>query len=89
MNPFTVVWLKDALDALAQTWMDNPDRKAVRAAAVLIDQRLRSAPRRYGVHMAEGLWTITCDPLRAFYTISDDDRRVEVAGLCLRRVGAE
>ena len=83
MKPFTVVWLKDALDALAETWMDYPDRTAVRAAASLIDRQLSEVPKLYGTHVSEGLWTISCEPLRAFYTISEEDCRVDVAGLCL------
>jgi hypothetical protein len=83
MNPFTVVWLKDAQDALAESWMDYPDRNAVRAAAAVIDRQLRDAPKLYGTHVSEGLWTIRCDPLRAFFTISEEDCRVEVGGLCL------
>jgi hypothetical protein len=38
MNPFTVVWLKVALDALAETWMDYPDRNAVAAQFVVHDR---------------------------------------------------
>jgi hypothetical protein len=83
MTTFTVVWLKDAQDALAEIWMDHPDRDVVRAAATLIDRNLREAPKRYGTHISEGLWTIPREPLRAYYSVSEDDRLVEVGGLCL------
>jgi hypothetical protein len=68
---------------LAETWMDYPDRDAVRIAVTRIDRQLRDAPKLYGTHMYEGLWTISCAPLRAFFTISEEDCRVEVGGLCL------
>jgi hypothetical protein len=70
-------------------WLDYPNRVAIQQATAQIDRELAQAPKLYGTAYHEGLWTISAGPLTAFYSISDDDRLVEVGGLCLNPRVAE
>jgi plasmid stabilization system protein ParE len=83
MRRFTVVYVEAAQASLVKIWLDSADRASVREAAARIDRELRDAPKLYGTHHREGLWRISAGPLTAFFTISEDDRLVEVGGLCV------
>jgi hypothetical protein len=74
---YTVVWLPDPLDRLAEIWMQAADRQAVRAAADRIDQRLRVDPDHQGVQL-RGKWYLIERPLAIQYVVRPDDRLVEV-----------
>ncbi len=78
MIRYTVVWLQSAQDELAQLWLDAPDRNAVTAAAHAIDQELgKDAPLK-GSELSEGLRALPVPPLKAIFTVRDDDRIAEV-----------
>ena len=74
----TVVGVESAQNELAELWMDDPDRDAITAAAHAIDQELAADPQNKGVDLSEGLRAIFSPPLRALFTVRDDDRIVEV-----------
>ncbi len=76
---FTVVWLEDARDELAEIWLAADDRAAVSRAAHVIDRDLSSDPEQKGVLLSEGLWRFDTPPLRVYFSIRQLDGLVEVA----------
>jgi len=78
MIRYTVVWVDSAQNELAELWTDGPDRDAITAAAHAIDQELAIDPQNKGGELSEGLRAIFLPPLRALFTVREDDRIVEV-----------
>ncbi len=78
MIRYTVVWLKESQDELAEIWMAARTRDAVTAAAHLIDQQLSEDAASKGVELSEGLRAFFAPPLRIIFTARADDRIVEV-----------
>jgi hypothetical protein len=83
MDSYTVVWLRDSEADLAALWLDSHSRDSIPAAMPLLERKLREAPQRYGSHVSEGLWKIYCDPLKAYFSIREADRIVEVSNVRL------
>ncbi len=83
MNRFTVVWLEDAQNELAEVWLDSGRSEAVTTAAATIERHLRESPPAHGQHLAEGLWKIYRHPLKIYYSVSEADRLVEVSRVLL------
>jgi len=81
MNRFTVTWWDDALEELAQLWIDGDDRDALSAATLQIDSELSRDPHLKGEGLSEGLRRIDVGPLRAYFVVSEIDRRVEIVGV--------
>ena len=79
MSRYTVVWLRDAIDELGEIWLSSTDRNAVREASAEIDRELATNAKAKGNPLSEGLRTYDAPPLRAVYSVSDPDRKVEVA----------
>jgi hypothetical protein len=71
----------NALDDLAALWISAPNRDAVTAASRLIDAELSLDASTKGTEVAEGLRRFAAAPLRAFFTVDDGDRFVEVASV--------
>ncbi|MBI1904441.1 MAG: type II toxin-antitoxin system RelE/ParE family toxin [Planctomycetia bacterium] len=78
---YTVVWLKRAQDELAEIWINARHRNAIAAAAYAIDVHLQSDAATKGVEVSEGLRQLSAPPLRILFSVSDDDRLVEVAAV--------
>jgi hypothetical protein len=76
---YTVVWLRDAIDELGAIWLTAYDRNAVTAASAEIDRELASEATVKGKPLSEGLRVYDAPPLRAVYSVSGPDRKVEVA----------
>jgi hypothetical protein len=81
MSRFMVTWGNDALQELARVWLDSRGRAAIDAAAMRIDAELSRDPHLKGEEVAEGLRRVDISPLRAYFVISDDDRKVDVVGV--------
>lgn len=79
MTRYTVVWVEDASDELAEVWMAATDRDAVTVAANAIDHELAVDPEKKGADLTEGLRVLICSPLRVLFAVNADDRVVEVA----------
>ncbi len=79
MNRFTVVWVKSAEDDLAELWIASNDRNVVAAATLEIDRQLTTQPRLKGEAVSEGLRALNVPPLRVLFSVTDDDRLVEVS----------
>jgi hypothetical protein len=76
---YTVVWLRDAIDDLGEIWLAAQDRDAVTVASAKIDRDLASDATAKGKPLSEGLRVYDAPPLRAVFSVSDPDRKVEVA----------
>ena len=81
MIQFTIVWSKDAIDALAEIWLSAADRAAVTAASSEIDAELTVDPSNKGWAMAEGLRGLLRLPLKVIFIVREEDRLVEVVSV--------
>jgi plasmid stabilization system protein ParE len=76
---YTVIWVEDASDELAEIWMAAVDRHAVAAAANSIDAELAEDAEHKGGPLSEGLRVLAYPPLRVLFSVDAADRIVEVA----------
>jgi hypothetical protein len=81
MTRFTVTWVQSAQDSLARLYLDAPKPQAVTDAANAIDLLLATNPTDKGTHIQEGLYSLEAPPLRVLYSVSEQDRLVEVASV--------
>ena len=79
MTRYTVVWLRDAIDELGEIWIASQDRNAITAASAEIDRELATDASAKGKTLSEGLLLYDAPPLRAVFSVSDPDRKVEIA----------
>ena len=82
---YTVVWLTSANNELARLWLEAADRDAVSLAAGRIDRLLGMAPLDYGESREFPMRVLLCDPLGVEYKVDDDDRKVLVVSVWIRR----
>jgi hypothetical protein len=85
MTRYTVTWLEEAQDELAQIWTAAEERKQVTDAANAIDAELLYDAECKGQPLAEGLRTLCIPPLHVLFTVSVSDRLVEVSLLRIDR----
>jgi hypothetical protein len=76
---WTVVWLPDAENELAELWLASPDRESVTVAADQIDQLLQRSPESAGESRAAGRRVVIIPPLAVFYRVLPEDRIVQVS----------
>jgi mRNA-degrading endonuclease RelE of RelBE toxin-antitoxin system len=81
VTSYKVNWSKTALQALATTYLNAVNRRAVTQAQARADQLLAQSPNSCGKHFSEGLYRLAVPPLVLTYTIDDDRRVVEVTSL--------
>ncbi len=81
MIRYTVTWLKDAENQLAQIWVDATDKQAVTDAANAIDVLLSTDAHDKGKEASEGLRGLHVPPLRVLFSVREQDRLVEVASV--------
>jgi hypothetical protein len=75
---YTVVYLPEAEDALADLWLNAPDPRAVSTASNAIDRLLRYRPLDLGEPFGEGYRRLIVEPLAAVDQVFLDDCRVSV-----------
>ncbi len=78
MTRYTVVWVRSAQNELAELWLNAPDRNAVTTAANAIDRVLGEEAPAQGNELSEGLRSLWAPPLKAIFTVRNDDRIAEV-----------
>ena len=78
MTKYTVAWDPSCESDLADFWLTVADPQQITRAANEIDSLLQSRPSELGVDLHEGLRVISVPPLKAVYSVSDDDRLVQV-----------
>ena len=76
--PYDVRWSDDALERLAELWLDASDPSAVTAANLEIDRRLARDPWSQGESRAGTRRVFVERPLIIAYEIIEDDKRVIV-----------
>lgn len=74
---WTVIWLEEARDELAELWIQATDRPEVSAAADWIDSALKHDPEHSGTDTLDGLFLIR-GPLAVAYEVIPDDCLVRV-----------
>jgi hypothetical protein len=77
----TVVWTQDAMNQLAQAWLNAADRGAVASAADRIDERLKQNPDSTGVPYDDHTLLLIVRPLAVRYEFRPMDNLVIVVGL--------
>lgn len=78
MTRYTVVWVQSVEDELVDIWLAANDRNDITAATHAVDQELGLDAGLKGEELAEGLRSLNIPPLRIIFTVSEDDRLVEV-----------
>ena len=78
MTRYTVVWKADALDDLADIWLNSTERDRIVSVAESIDLELTVDPRWKSEELSEGLLALVLPPLRILFAINEDDRQVQV-----------
>lgn len=74
---FTVTWQQQAMDALAELWLDGADADAVRQAVDWLDRELRENPHTKGFLLWQD-YLLGHEPIVVAYSVSLDDRLVDV-----------
>jgi hypothetical protein len=80
---FTVTWLPDAQNELADIWNCASNKRAVSAAANHIDHQLKDDPQNKADFLDPD-WMYVSPPLGVVLQIIEDDRRVEITQVWFR-----
>lgn len=78
MTRFTVTWWEAASAELTELWLASADRASITVAADEIDTELRDRPLLWAARSAQEPHFINAGVLRAYFTVSEPDCRVEV-----------
>jgi len=78
---WTVVWVPDAEQELADLWLNATDRDRITLAAAEIERRLRHDPESAGESREAGRRILIAPPLAATFRVSPADRLVQVLNL--------
>ncbi len=78
MIHYTVTYIEDARDQLAEIWLEVLDRSAVAKADDEIDRILKDDASLKGTEVREGLRQLVVPPLKVQFTIEEDDRLVTI-----------
>jgi hypothetical protein len=71
----------EALDDVLRITMASQARAAVIQATGQLQEVLKDNPAEAGEHLSEGLYYIDCEPLRAYYSIDDEELSVEIVNV--------
>ena len=75
---YSVIWLPNAEQELADLWLNSSDRGAITRAAAVIDQLLERAPETEGESRPNGRRILFASPLAVIYRIDPDQHQVSV-----------
>jgi hypothetical protein len=78
---YTVTWLPDALNELAQIWVEASNREEASRAADHFDIALSLAPWAHGESREGGSRVVFSGPLGFEYEVSEADRLVTVVSV--------
>ena len=78
MSRYTVVWSQQAIDNLAQLWVEGTDRNEIAEAGNAIDRELAVDPANKGIAVRECLRSLSVPPLRVLFEVEEPDRLVKV-----------
>jgi hypothetical protein len=75
---YSVDWLPDAEQELADLWLLATDREAVTKASYLIDQRLGTDPENEGESRSDGRRILFVAPLGVIFRVRQNEWKVTV-----------
>jgi hypothetical protein len=75
---YTVVWIRSALDELADLWTKAGDRQEITDASGRIDLVLRTNPYLHSESRGKSFRILFVPPLAVLFEVSDADRMVTV-----------
>ncbi len=75
---YMLTWKPPAEQALAQIWLNAPDRAEITVASHKIETTLRRDPLHAGESRREGFRVLIVPPLAVYFDVEEDDRRVFV-----------
>jgi len=75
---FEVIWTPPATNQLTDIWLAATDRNAVTLAQTAVDKLLAGDPFGCSRHLSEGLSTLRVPPLRVYFTVDRQLRKVSV-----------
>lgn len=78
MTRFTVTWDDEAINDLADIWMQATDPAAVTTASDIVDRTLRLDADCQGKEVQEGLRYLIVSPLRVLFEVWPEDRHAKV-----------
>ncbi len=78
MIRFTVVWDEEAIDELADLWLEAGDRESVTRSSHSVDLILAVDPMVKGSELKEGLRRLECGQFHVLFSVSHGDQIVEV-----------
>jgi len=83
MTRYTVVWRDEALNELADIWVQSSDRDAVTRSVRSLDMLLSADPNLKGDVLLKGLRQLLEPPLRILYEVQVEDRLARVLAVGL------
>ena len=75
---YALIWMPDAIQALAAVWLAAADRNAVTAAVNVIDRTLANSPNAIGVVLFDTVREHAIPPLGFEFEVDDATRQVFV-----------
>ena len=78
---YTVLWKPEAERQLATIWTQCTKRNVITESAHVIDKTLGANPEEAGESREGGFRILFESPLGVIYTVSADDRRVDVVAV--------
>jgi mRNA-degrading endonuclease RelE of RelBE toxin-antitoxin system len=84
MSRYNVVWSADAIDELAEIWLQASDRAAVTSAQAAIDRQLALDPSVLSTEVAEGLHKLVVAPLKVYFEVDEGSRLIKITAISPR-----
>jgi hypothetical protein len=78
---WTVVWLQNVEQELAEAWLNSNNRSAVSQAANQIDSIIRTSPETSGDPYRISQRVLQIGPLAVTYFVDEPNRIVSITGL--------
>ena len=78
---YDVVLSLEAVEDVLRIAMASKSKAAIIEASKQLQESLKIEPRETGDHLSEGLYFIDREPLRAFFTVSNDEATVEIVNV--------
>lgn len=78
---WTVVWLKEAEEKLANAWLNSTEKVAIAEASNRIEGLLRLSPEKCGTKYDQHLRLLICHPLAIIFSIDEPNRIVRILGV--------
>ena len=83
MIRYSVLWRQEAENELAALWCDFPNRHEIAQAADRLDDELRDNAYEKGLDLPDGVKSLTCSPLTAYFRVDEADRKVFIEAIRL------